>query len=110
MPKRKETTRSKRLNEQVLNSLREIVLSGTPWTKAGFDGIAGDSDVYGLISGHFFFPKYCSLTMKSRSEYCGMNLKKTSSASTLSIRLARVLPDGGDGNGQSCAVWWVAIA
>lgn len=60
MPKRKETTRAKRLNEQVLNSLREIVLSGTPWTKAGFDGIAGDSDVYGLISGHFFFPKYCS--------------------------------------------------
>jgi hypothetical protein len=60
MPRRKEATRAKRLNEQVLNSLREIVLSGKPWTRTGLDGIPGDGDVYGLISGHFFFPSYCS--------------------------------------------------
>jgi hypothetical protein len=34
--------------------------SGKPWTRTGLDGIPGDGDVYGLISGHFFFPSYCS--------------------------------------------------
>jgi hypothetical protein len=36
MPRRKETTRAKRLNEQVIECLREIVLSGTLWKKTVF--------------------------------------------------------------------------
>ena len=60
MPKRKQTTRSKRLNDQVLESLRQLILSGTPWTKRGLGADSGGGDIHGFISGHCFFPNYCS--------------------------------------------------
>jgi hypothetical protein len=58
MPVRKKTTRTRRLNENVVSDLRAWIRSGEPWTIYGFgsrEPIFGDGDVKGLIDITFDF-------------------------------------------------------
>jgi hypothetical protein len=54
MLRRKETTRSKRMNDQAMQALRETIVAGTPWTRAQTERARGWFDIRGLITGHFF--------------------------------------------------------
>jgi hypothetical protein len=54
MPVRKKTSLSKRLNQRVLDEMRETIASGAPWEKGGGNRGQGFFDVFGLVSGSFF--------------------------------------------------------
>ena len=109
MPKRKQTTRRKRLNDQVLESLRELILSGTPWTKRGLGADPGGGDIHGFISGHFFFPDYCSEEDEESQRALWEEVKDDIVREHINTRQGRGRVDGGDGNGRNCGALSVAI-
>jgi hypothetical protein len=56
MAVRRELTRARRLSDQVIDQLREVVQGGVPWRPD--PPSRGYSDLIFLITGHFYFPEF----------------------------------------------------
>jgi hypothetical protein len=62
MPVRSETGKAKRLNQKIIENLRELVRSGVPWVQPGDPLPRGYCDLLALVTGLFYFTDFIRIT------------------------------------------------
>jgi hypothetical protein len=66
MPIRSETGKAKRLNQKIIDELRELVRSGVPWVQPGDPLPRGYCDLLALVTGLFYFTDFIRVTNPKR--------------------------------------------
>lgn len=66
MPIRSETGKAKRLNQKIIDELRELVRSGVPWVRPGDPLPRGYCDLLALVTGLFYLPDFIRVTNPKR--------------------------------------------
>jgi hypothetical protein len=66
MPIRSETGKAKRLNQKIIDELRELVRCGVPWVQPHDPLPRGYCDLLALVTGLFYFTDFIRVTNPKR--------------------------------------------